>query len=104
MQGLLNLDGIQARILGYAERKVPTKELPKGSGLVLREIFLRGEIARGEVARSIGASPRTAQKVTGTLLSKGLVISSSPKGPLRLGFPSDAAGQYFPDLYPAGAD
>jgi hypothetical protein len=56
------------------------------------------------VARIIGASPRTAQKVTGKLLSERLVTSNSPKGPLRLGFPADAAGEYFPNLYPAGAD
>jgi len=63
-----------------------------------------GEIARGDVPRIIGASPRTGQKVTGELLSQRLVLSSSPKGPLRLGFPADAAGYYFPNLYPAGAD
>jgi hypothetical protein len=56
------------------------------------------------VARIIGASPRTAQKVTGELLSQRLVTSGSPKGPLRLGFPADAAGHYFPNLYPAGGD
>jgi Fic family protein len=71
---------------------------------VLREIFLRGKIARGDVSRIIGASPRTAQKVTGELLSQRLVASSSPKGPLHLGFPADAASHYFPSLYPAGAD
>ncbi len=49
-------------------------------------------------------SPRTAQKVTGELLSRRLVTSASPKGSLRLGFPADAAGEYFPNLYPAGTD
>jgi hypothetical protein len=92
------------RIAGYAERRESAKELPRGSALVLREVFLRGEIARGDVARIIGASPRTAQKVTGELLTQRLVTSGSPKGPLRLGFPADAAGHYFPNLYPAGAD
>jgi Fic family protein len=72
--------------------------------LVLREIFLRGEILRGDISRIIGASLRTAQKVTGHLLAQGLVTSLSPKGPLRLGFPADAAGYYFPNLYPAGTD
>jgi hypothetical protein len=72
--------------------------------LVLREIYLRGEIARGEVFRILGISPRTAQKITGELLTQRLVISGSPKGPLRLGFPGDAAGHYFPNLYPAGTD
>jgi len=68
---------------------------------------LRGvdvEIARGDVPRIVGASPRTGQKVTAELLTQRLVTSSSPKGPLRLGFPADAAGYYFPNLYPAGAD
>jgi hypothetical protein len=104
MEGLLSLDGMLNRIAGYAERREAAKELPKGSAGVLREIFLRGEIARGDVPRIIGASPRTAQKVTGELLWQRLVTSSSPKGPLRLGFPADAAGEYFPNLYPAGAD
>jgi Fic family protein len=104
MQGLLALEGMLNRIVGYGERRESAKELPGGSALILREIFLRGEIARGDVPRIIGASPRTAQKVTGELLAQRLVTSGSPKGPLRLGFPSDAAGHYFPNLYPAGAD
>src|ERR1039458_8567467 len=104
MQELLALDGMLNRIAGYAERRESAKELPRGSALVLREVFLRGEIARGDVARIIGASPRTAQKVTGELLSQRLVTSGSPKGPLHLGFPADAAGHYFPNLYPAGAE
>jgi hypothetical protein len=76
----------------------------RGSARVLQETFLRGEIARGEVSRIITASPRTAQKATGELLAQRLLTSLSPKGPLCLGFPSDAAGHYFPNLYPAGAD
>lgn len=104
MQELLGLEGMQNRIVGYAERRESAKELPRGSALVLREVFLRGEIVRGDVARIIGASPRSAQKVTGELLGQRLLTSGSPKGPLRLGFPSEAAGQYFPNLYPAGTD
>jgi len=104
MQELLASDAMLNRIAGYAERREAARELRSGSGLVLRELFLRGEIARGEVPRIVGASPRTGQKVTAELLSRRLVTSSSPKGPLRLGFPADAAGYYFPNLYPAGAD
>jgi Fic family protein len=104
MQELLVLDGMLNRIAGYAERRESARELPRGSGLVLREIFLRGELARGDLSRIIAASPRTAQKVTGQLLSHRLVISSSKKGRLRLGFPSNAAAEYLPNLYPAGAD
>ena len=104
MQELLALDAMLKRITGYAERRESARELRSGSALVLRELFLRGELARGDVPRIVGASPRTGQKVTAELLAQGLVSSSSPKGPLRLGFPADAAGSYFPNLYPAGAD
>lgn len=104
MQELLALEGMLNRVVGYGERRESAHELPSGSALVLREIFLRGEIARGDVARIISASPRTAQKVTGELLSQRLVTSNSPKGTLLLGFPADAAGHYFPNLYPAGVD
>jgi len=104
MQELLALDNMLNRIVGYGERRESARELPSGSARVLREIFLRGEIARGDVSRIIGASPRTAQKLTGELLTHRLVTSASPKGPLRLGFPADAAGHYFPNLYPAGTD
>lgn len=104
MQELLGLEGMLNRIVGYGERREFAKELPGGSALVLREIFLRGEIPRGDVPRIIAASPRTSQKITGELLAQRLVTSGSPKGPLRLGFPSDAAGHYFPNLYPAGTD
>jgi Fic family protein len=104
MRQLLGLDGMLNRIAGYAQRRESAWELPRGSAVVLRELFLRGEIARGDVARIVGASPRTGQKVTGELLSQHLATSGSPKGLLRLGFPADAAGYYFPNLYPAGAD
>jgi Fic family protein len=104
MTELLALNGMLNRIAGFAERRESAKEPPRGSALVLRELFLRGEIARGEVARTIGASPRTAQKVTGELLARRLITSGSPKGPLHLGFPAEAAGDYFPNLYPAGVD
>jgi Fic family protein len=104
MQELLALDGMLNRISGYGERRESAKELPRGSVVVLREIFLRGEIARGEIARIVGASPRTAQKVTAELLAQRLITSNSPKGPLRLGFPADAAANFFPNLYPAGAE
>lgn len=104
MRELLDLDRMQNRIMGYAQRGESAKELPAGTGLVLRDVFLRGQIPRGDVARIISVSPRTAQTVTGRLLTAGLLVSDSAKGPVRLGFPSTAAGDYFPNLFPAGAE
>jgi len=104
MRGLLGLDGFGRRIVGFAEREESAGGLPSGSAPVLRDIFLRGEIPRGEVARIAGVSPRTGQTVTRELLRRRLILSDSPKGVIRLGFPADAAGHYFPDLFPAGAE
>lgn len=104
MDGLLALDTVLKRILGFAHRQKDEGRLPAGSGLVLREVFLRGEITRGEVARIVNASVRTAQKTTGELLLRGLLLSDSPKGPVRFGVPMFAAGSYFPNLFPAGAE
>jgi len=104
MHTLLDVDRMQARIAAFAARKESARELTRGAGQVLCAIFLRGEITRGEVARLMGASPRTGQKLTGELLARRLVVSGSPKGLLRLGFPAEAAGYYFPNLYPAGTE
>ena len=104
MRELLDLDGLSRRIAGFAEREESAGELPSGAALVLRDAFLRGEISRGDVARIVGVSPRTGQTLTRELLARRLVLSDSPKGALRLGFPSDAAASYFPNLFPAGAE
>ena len=104
MHGLLDLDRMQQRITACAQREEATGELMPGAGKVLCAIFLRGEITRGEVHQLVGVSPRTGQKLTGALLARRLTVSDSPKGPLRLGFPSEAAGFYFPNLYPAGTE
>lgn len=104
MRELLDLDGMQRRIIGYGERRESAAELPSGAAPVLREVFLRGEMARGEVARVVGVSARTAQTVTRTLLNEGLILSDSAKGPIRLGFPAKAAAHYCPNLFPAGAE
>lgn len=103
MRELLDLDGMTRRITGFAEREESARELPSGSALVLRAIFLRGEIPRGDVARIAGVSPRTGQTITRELLKRRLVLSDSAKRPIRLGFPADAASHYFPNLFPAGA-
>lgn len=104
MRELLDLDGMARRIAGFAQRHESTGELPSGAALVLREIFLRGEIPRGDVARIAGVSPRTGQTITRELIKRRLVLSDSPKRPIRLGFPADAAGHYFPNLFPAGEE
>ena len=59
---------------------------------------------RGEVARILNVSPRTATSVIVDLVRKGYVQSDTPKGALRLAFPGYASAFIFPNLYPAGGE
>jgi len=38
------------------------------------------------------------------LLEENLLTSETPKGPLRIGFPTKVVGYYFPRLYPEGVE
>jgi Fic family protein len=103
MGGLLELDGLLARIEAYVAARAAGgrgPRLPRAAAGVLREAALRGAIARGEASRASGASERTARRIVGVLLAEKLLLSDTPKGPLRLGFPIRAVGDYFPQLFP----
>ena len=104
MRELLDLDAMQERILFVAERWVAenrgAKEIPR----LLCDVFLRGEVQRGEAARILRKPERTARRVLGTLLEEGLLVSSGPGEPVRIGFPAAVIGYYFPRLYPEGVE
>src|SRR5437762_8839463 len=53
---------------------------------------LSGEVPRGEAPRITGKPERTARRILEQLLDNGLVISSTPKGPIRLAFPAKVIG------------
>jgi Fic family protein len=102
MQSLLDLRRLENRLLSYCAIAEQAKELPKRSGILLRDVLLRGTVTRGEVTRILNVSARTAQSVVGTLVAKGLLKSASPKGPVTIAFPGFICASLFPDLYPAG--
>lgn len=104
MAGLLELDGMQQRIQAVVDRQVLLGELKPEAGHLLRDIFLRGELPRGEIPKIIGMPERSARRVISTLVGKGYLVSDSEKGPVRLGFPAELAGYYFPRLYPEGVE
>jgi len=99
MNECLATDRLDQRMSGYSVMREASGDWPAGTSRVLREVCLRGEIARGEVARLIGKSPRTAQSVTGQLLAAGCLTSPSGKGPLRLGWPPEALPAWLPGLF-----
>ena len=110
MHGLLKLDSLLDRISGYVSMrgaklipgpKPEYQSLKPEAAYMLQEALLRGEIGRGDIIRASGMAERTGRVLLGQLLDEGLLVSDTPKGAVRMSFPTHVAGHLFPDLYPA---
>lgn len=101
MRSLLDFKTLSERMRIHVEEMIALKELPKGSYALLREALLVGEFERGKVEEITGLNDRTARAVLYALSKKGLLVSDTPRGPVRLGFPVDVVERWFPLLYPA---
>ena len=104
MNQLLDPDGMIKRIAAYVERQVAFGRLQKNSGYLLEAALFHGEFPRGQAPRILNMSERSARRVLKELLDKKLLVSDSPKGPVRLAFPAKVAAYYFPRLYPEGIE
>ncbi len=106
MASQLQLDDLRQRIEGYVERRsgggLGPKLVPPARHLLV-EALLRGRVARGDAARVTGTSDRTARRMLSGLVDEGLLVSDTPKGPVRLGLPVKVVGFYFPLLFPEDA-
>jgi len=100
MDSMFALEHVQARAHAYFHR-VRFDLNPQSAHLYIHA-FVIGEFARGEVSRLTGLPERTARSVLRALLDEGLLVSDSPKGKVRAGFPVHALGSLLPNLYPAG--
>ena len=108
MGSLLRLEELVERIKRFVELRSsgmipgPTgeKRLRVESARMLQEVLVKGEAARGAVIAASGLKERTGRSLLGQLVEEGLLLSDTPKGDVRLGFPIHAAGWFFPDLYP----
>ncbi|AHF89689.1 cell filamentation protein Fic [Opitutaceae bacterium TAV5] len=101
MASLLNLEAIETRFLRYGEIHSVTRG-EKNIGPLLRDIFMRGTVSRGEAGRILGMPERTARRYVSDLIERRILVSDGPGQPVRLVFSSDKLGYYFPDLYPEG--
>lgn len=111
MTGMLRLQDLLDRIEGYVHAR-RDKRIPPPSGhepgmkldavKMLQEVLLRGEMGRGDVAAA-ATTPRMGREVLAQLVAEGILVSSMPKSPVRLAFPTHLAGHLFPELYPMGA-
>ena len=100
MSRLIRPDLLAGRVIGWATNEAKADRLPSRSDWVLDKLLARGTLDRGEVARLLGVSERTSRRVTSALLDLKVVVSDSPRSPLRLGFPATVAHHWLPGLFP----
>jgi Fic family protein len=100
MQSLLQPAQMLRRMKLYVDDEIAAGSLPKGAMGLLREVFLTGEMERGRAAELTGYRERRARDTLSALLDRGLLTPTSPKGPVRLGFPPDVLERWLPNLYP----
>ena len=63
-------------------------------------MLYRGELPRGDVASLLGAGERHARRIVSELSKKDVLVSETPKAPLRLAFPAALASRWMPGLFP----
>jgi Fic family protein len=100
MASILEPRELLRRIELYTADEIAAERLPRGSFVLLREAFLAGEIERAQAAALTGYKERQARTVLRQLLVHGLLVSDSPRGPVRLGFPLQVVERWLPKLYP----
>jgi Fic family protein len=100
MRSILEPAELLRRMEIYVEEEVRAGRLPKGTFVLLREALLTGEFERGQASTLTGYKERMGRNVLSRLLELGLLTSSGPKAPVRLGFPISVVERWFPALYP----
>jgi Fic family protein len=100
MEDLVQPDRLRSRILMWAEEEIRAGALAPKAGAVLEAVLYRGEVPRGEIALLLGVSDRQARRVSAALLEGEVLVSDSPRGPLRLALPARLAPRWMPGLFP----
>ncbi|MBL4589904.1 MAG: Fic family protein [Alphaproteobacteria bacterium] len=100
MNSILNFETLSNRMRIHIEEEIAMKKLPKGSYSLLREALLVGEFERGKAEELTGYKERAARDVLNALTKRGLLVSNTSRGPVRLGFPIEVVERWFPLLYP----
>ncbi len=100
MESLVQPDRLRYRILVWAGEEVQLGNLPLKSEAVLEGVLYRGEVPRGEVPALLGVGQRQARRVVSALVKHDVLISATPRAPLRLSFPAQLASIWMPGLFP----
>src|SRR5713101_5164278 len=100
MESLVQPDRLRTRIVMWAEEEFRLGNLPPKSGSILEAVLYRGELPRGDAAGVVGTGDRQARRIVSALIEKGVLVSDSPRAPLRLVFPATLASRWMPGLFP----
>ena len=90
---------LMRRVEIWTDEEIAARRLPKGSWRLLRETILVGEFPRSAAEELTGYQERQARTVISSLTARGLLVSDTPKGPVRLGIPAEVTERWFPGLY-----
>ena len=101
MSDMLQLDHIERRLESFISIMFDFKALKKEDFYLLRDLFLRGEIPRGEASRILNMPERTARNEVTRLVKMDIIGSKTEKSDLRLKFNPIFASHLFPNLYPS---
>lgn len=103
MAGQLSLDRMKDRMaacLAY-EEQVVRQGVRSESLRALHYLFAaQSELDRADFKAMLGLGERLASAQVSALLKRGLLLSDSPYGKVRLGVPQHALRFYFPNLWP----
>ncbi len=99
MRALLAPAELMRRVEIWIDEEIAARRLPKGSWRLLRETILVGEFPRSAAEELTGYQERQARTVISSLTARGLLVSDTPKGPVRLGIPAEVTERWFPGLY-----
>lgn len=100
MGGLLRPKELLDNIEIYSKHHVDKKQMHPKAFKLLKEALFMGEFSRGEAADVLGMSASHASKILNELIQAGLLVSDTPKGKVRLGFPYKVLAHWLPGVYP----
>jgi predicted HTH transcriptional regulator len=106
MGRMLDFDALRERLAALVAVREQSARHPhyrKEAVEPLHHVLALGPLARGDFTRMMGIPERTAQRTLAQLVQDGLLVSDGPKQAVRIGFPLDALGILFPNLYPEAA-
>lgn len=104
MSQQLQLEKVERRLLTYFEQReagvADESQLKNGSAAMMRYVWLKGRVSRGELLGILSCSERTARDVLKGLLNDKVLASDSDKGEVYIKLPYHLVMALFPKLFP----